>query len=88
MMIHVHVPKYLCWSNVVLSACHLIKRMLSSVLNDQVLFYCLYPNKSLFFMVPRAFGCTYFVQDLSPSLDKLSHQSIKCTFVGYYRTQK
>jgi len=39
-------------------------------------------------MAPHVFGCTCFVQDLSPDLDKLSPQSIKCAFVGYFRTQK
>jgi len=34
------------------------------------------------------FGCTCFVQDLSPGLDKLSLRFIKCVFVGYSRTQK
>jgi len=29
-----------------------------------------------------------FVQDLSPGLDKLYPRSMKCVFVGYYRTQK
>jgi len=39
-------------------------------------------------MTPRIFCCTYFVQDLSPELDKFSPRSIKCIFVGYFRTQK
>jgi len=77
-----NVPKYL-WSDTVLSAYHLVNRTPSSVPNDQVPFSCLYPNKSLFFMAPRVFSCTCFVQDSSPGLDKLSLQSIKCVFVGY-----
>ena len=39
-------------------------------------------------MTSRVFGCTCFVQDLSHVLDKLSPRSIKCIFVGHYRTQK
>ena len=39
-------------------------------------------------MTPRVFGCTCFVQDLSPRLDKLSPTLIKCVFVGYFRTEK
>jgi len=39
-------------------------------------------------MTPRVFGCTCFIQDLSPGIDKLSSKSIKCVFVGYFRTQK
>ena len=71
-----------------LNACHLINKMPSSILNDQVSFSCLYSNKSFFFMAPRVFGCTCFVQDFSPGLDKLSPRSIKCIFVGYFRTKK
>jgi len=80
------VLKYL-WSEVVLSACHLINKM-SSVLEGKFPFSYLYPNKSVFFMTPRVFDCTYFVQDLSPELDKLFPRSIKCVFVGYFRTHK
>ena len=62
--------------------------MPSAVLNGQVPFYFLYPTKNSFFMDPRVFGCTCFVQDLSHGLDKLSPRSIKCVFVGYSQTQK
>ena len=86
MMIHMHVPKYL-WDDAVLSACHLINRM-SSVFYGKILFSCLYPGKSIFSAPPRVFGCTYFVQDLSPVLDKLSPRSIKCVFIRYSQTQK
>jgi len=72
----------------VLSACYLINRMLSSILNEKSPFSCLYANKTPFFMTPCVFRCTYFVQDLSHELDKLSPKSIKCLFVGYSRTQK
>ena len=34
------------------------------------------------------FGCTCFIQDLSPRLDKLSPRSIKCIFVVFSRIQK
>jgi len=50
-------------------------------------FFCLYPNKSIF-SITRVFGCTCFVQDLSPDLDKLSSRSIKYVFIGYSKTQK
>ena len=85
MMIHMHVPKYL-WADVVLSACHLINRMPSSVLHGKISFSCLYPDKSIFSVPPAC--CICFVQDLSPGLDKLSPRSIKCVFVGHSRTQK
>ena len=65
MMIRMHVSKFL-WSDAVLNACYLINRMSSSVRNGIILFTCIYPNGSVFFMAPRVFGCTCFVQDLSP----------------------
>ena len=86
-MIHMSVSKYLC-SNVVLSVCYLINRMSSSVLNKSAPFSCLYANKTPFSVTPHVIGCTCFVQDLSPGLDKLSLRSIKCVIVGYSRTQK
>jgi len=87
MMIYISILKYL-WSDAMLSACHLINRMLSYVLDKISPFSCLYPNKTPFSMTPRIFGCTCFIQDLSRGLDKLSPRSIKYVFVGYYKTQK
>jgi len=86
MMIHMHVLKYL-WADAVLSACHLINRTPSSVLHGKIHF-SLYPDKSIFSVHPRVFGCTYFVQNLSSDLNKLSPRPIKCVFVRYSRTQK
>ena len=71
-----------------LSACYLIIKMPSSVPNKRSPFSCLYANKTPFSMTPRVFGCTCFVLDLSPGLDKLSPRSIKCVFIEYSRTQK
>jgi len=84
-MIHMRVLKYV-WSDVVLSACHLINRTPSSILDGKISFSCLYSNKNVFSMTPRVFGCTCFVQDLSPGLDQLSPKFIKCVFVWYSRT--
>ena len=61
-MFHMHVPKYL-WSETVLSACHLINKMLSSVLGGKTPFSCLHPHKSVFSITPSVFDYTYFVQD-------------------------
>ena len=85
-MMHMHVLKYL-WSDDVL-ACYLINRMPSSVLDGKIPFSSLQPYKSVFSITPRVFGCTCFVQNLTPRLDKLSPKSVKCVFVGYSRTQK
>ena len=71
-----------------LSAWYLINRMSSSVLNKSSPISCLYASKIPFSVTPRVFGCTYFIQDLSPVLDKLSPRSIKFVFVGYFKTQK
>ena len=82
--IHMSVPKYL-WSDVVLTACHLINRTSSSVLK-KISIFCLFPNKTPFSMTLSVFECTCFIQDLSPELEKLSLRSIKRVFVGYSRT--
>ena len=76
-MIHMSVPKYL-WSDTMLSACYLINKMPSSVLNKNSSFSYLYANKTPFSVTPRVFEGTYFAQDLSHGLDKLSPRSIKC----------
>ena len=70
-----HVLKYLR-ACAVLSACYLINRMHSSVFHGKIPFSCFYYNKSVFSVAPRVFGCICFIQDLSPSLDKLSSRSI------------
>ena len=46
-MIYMHVSKFL-WSDIVLSACYLINKMPSSVLNRTITFFYLYPNKVSF----------------------------------------
>ncbi|KAG6431871.1 hypothetical protein SASPL_103441 [Salvia splendens] len=79
LMSHMHVPKYL-WSDAVLTACFLINRMPSSVLHGDIPFSCLHPDKPLYHIPPRIFGCTCFVHDLTPGLDKLSPRSIKCVY--------
>jgi len=81
-----HVPKYL-WSNAVLSACHLLNRMHSSVLNGQVPFLVFILSKVFFslllvFSVVRVLLRTYLLVWIN------SPRSIKCVFVRYSRTQK
>jgi len=72
----------------VLSTFYLINRIHSSFLNKISPFSCLYANKTPFSVTPLVFKFTYFVQDLSQRLNKLSPRSIKYVFVGYSRTQK
>ena len=62
--------------------------MPSSVLRGGIPHSILYPNKPLFVLPPRVFGCVAFVHNLTPGLDKLAPRATKCVFVGYSRTQK
>ena len=43
----------------------------------------LQPEKTLFPILPRVFGCTCFVQDRSPTRTKLDNKAIRCIFLGY-----
>ena len=86
-LFQMHVPKHL-WANVVSTACFLINRMPSSVLNWDTPYHILFPNKPLFLIKPRIFGCTCFVRDVRPHVSKLNPKSLKCIFLGYSRVQK
>jgi len=44
LMVHMHVPEYF-WADKVLSACHLINRVSSFILDDKTPFSVLYPKK-------------------------------------------
>ena len=48
----------------------------------------MFPNKPLFPIDPKVFGCTYFVRDVSPQVSKLDPKSLKRIFVGYSCVQK
>ncbi|KAG7990862.1 hypothetical protein I3843_02G045900 [Carya illinoinensis] len=87
LLLHMHVPKRF-WRDGVLTACHLINRMPSSVLNGSSPFSALFPSSSPFSLPPKIFGCVCFVHNLGPGFDKLDPRSTKCLFVGYSRTQK
>jgi len=76
------------WGHVVLSACYLINCMSSSILDDKILHSILFPHDPLHSLPPKVFGCTCFVHNFSPSLDKLSPKSPKCVFLGFTRSQK
>ena len=87
LLLHTHVPQCF-WRDAVLTACYLINRMSSSVLQNQVPHSLLFPNQTLYSLPPRVFGCTCFVHDLTPGKDKLHAKSLKCIFLGYSRLQK
>ena len=48
----------------------------------------MFPNKSLFPIDPKVFGCTCFVRDVHPHVSKFDSKFLKCIFVGYSRVQK
>ena len=82
LMLNSNVPTH-HWGDAVLTACFLINRMPSSSLENQIPHSIIFPHDPLFHVSPRVFGCTCFVHDLSPGLDKLSAKAIKCVFLGY-----
>jgi len=86
-LIHGDVPQYF-WGDVVLSACYLINRIPSSVLDNKILHSILFPHDPLHSLPPKVFGSTCFVQNFSPGLYKLSPKSHKCVFLGFTRSQK
>ena len=87
LLLHNNVPQHF-WGDAVLTACYLINRMPSSVLNNQIPHSILFSHQSLHPLQPRVFGSTCFVHNVSPGLDKLSARSHKCVFLGYTRSQK
>ena len=76
------------WGDAILTACFLINRMPSSSLHNKIPHSIIFPNEPLYNVPPRVFGCTCFIHDLSPGLDKLSARAIKCVFLGYSRLRK
>jgi len=87
LLLHTHVPLKF-WGEAILTACYLINRMPSSVLQNQVPHSILFPHEHIFSLPLRVFGCTCFVHDLTPGKDKLTARSVKCVFLGYTRFQK
>ena len=87
LLFEMRVPKVF-WGDAVLTACHLINRMPSHVLDGCTPHATLFPTTPPFPVAPRVFGCVCFVHQLSPGTDKLDPRAIKCVFLGYSRTQK
>ena len=57
--------------------------MPSSVLDDQVPYFLLFPNQPLCCHPPCIFECTCFVHILTLDQDKLFAKAAKCIFLGY-----
>ncbi|KAK8933689.1 hypothetical protein KSP39_PZI015904 [Platanthera zijinensis] len=70
------------------TACFLINRLPSSILNYATPFNILFPSTHAFPLPPRVFGSLCYVHRLGPSSDKLDPRAAKHIFVGYSRTQK
>ena len=73
------VPQHF-WVDAVSTACFFINRMPSSVLNWDTPYHILFPNKPLFPIEPRVFGCACFVRDVRRYVSKLDPKSLKCAY--------
>ena len=87
LMLHMNVPKHF-WGYAVLTANYLINRTPSRVLHGKIPYQVMFPDKDLYILPPKLFGCVSFVHNLSPGRDKLDPRSYKCIFLGYSLTQK
>ena len=87
LLFHKKVPQ-LSWGDAILAVCHLINRMPSSVLHDQIAHSILLPTQPLFYLPPCVFGCVCFVHILTSGQDKLFTKATKCVFLAYSRVQR
>jgi len=74
--------------DVVLSACYLINRMSSLVLENKIPHSILFPHDPLYPLPPKVFGSTCFVHNFSYGLGKLFPRSHKYVFLGFTQSQK
>ena len=88
----IKLPSVRCvtyWRSSVLSPfIYLVNRLPSTILGGQVPRQVLFPNRPIYSLSPRVFGCTCYVFALDPGLAKLYLQAIKCVSLRYSRTQK
>ena len=91
LLFHKNVPKHY-WGEAVLTAAHLINRLLTRVLEFQspvALLTKFFPNfNASNNLVPRIFGSVAFVHVHSQNRGKLDPRAIQCIFIGYSSTQK
>jgi len=52
------------WADAVLTVCHLINRVSSSILDGKIPFSLFYPEKQLFDLPLKVFGCACFIKIL------------------------
>lgn len=62
------------------TASFLINRISSTLLNGDISYGVLFPNKPLFSLEPMVFGSTCYVRDVRPYVTKLDPKALKCLF--------
>ena len=82
-----HVPKSY-WSVAVLTTYYLVNLMPSTILGGQIPHRVLFPDRPVYSLPPRVFGCTCYVHVSYPGSDKLDLRAIKRVFLRYLQTQK
>ena len=85
LLIHGRVPQRF-WADVILSACYLINRMLSSVLKNKLPHSILFSHETLYPLPLKVFRFSCFVHKFCPDLDKLFAWSHKCVFLGFTKS--
>ena len=70
-----NVPKYFCHM-VVHTTAFLLNCTLRRSLQVKTPLYQLHPDSTLFFILPRMFGCTCFVQNCIPTRTKLDDKAV------------
>ena len=86
MIFHTSMPKSY-WGDVVLTACYLINRIPTRILQDQSPYQVLNKTKPSIEHI-RVFGCLCFVLIPGEQRDKMAHRSTKAVFIGYSPHQK
>ncbi|KAG7583619.1 Integrase catalytic core [Arabidopsis suecica] len=85
-MFHTNVPKRF-WSDAVMTACYLINRTPTKILQDKSPFEVLTKTKPSLDHL-RVFGCVCYVLVPGDQRNKLQAKSTKGMFIGYSTTQK
>ena len=87
LLLQMHVP-HAFWSDTVLTACFLINRMPSTILNGQSPFSIIFSTISTFILPPRIFGCVAFVHRSDRAISKLDPRAHKCIFFWVIQRHK
>ncbi|KAJ9547163.1 hypothetical protein OSB04_019706 [Centaurea solstitialis] len=71
-----------------MTACYMINRMPSSILQNQTPFLVLFPTQKPYHLSLHPIGFVCFVHCLESGRGKLAPKAVKCVFLGYSRLQK